>query len=250
MPVLIIAHVFYLLLKYFLLKKQAREEKNQNEAQKLELVGTLAASTAHEIRNPLTGVKGLIQLLSEKYTAPEDHYYFDVIHKELDRINAIVSEFLILGKPTMQKLEVVNLTETIDELRPIIVSDGHLHHVDCVWCLPTEPVNVECVKDQMKQVVLNITKNAFESIDGKGTLEITLKKQDQACKIKITDNGKGIPQEELKKIFQPFYTSKETGTGLGLVVCKRIIHSFGGTIQVESQINTGTTFTIHLPLAL
>ncbi len=249
LPVLILAHVFYLLLKYFLLKKQTREEKKQNEAQKLELVGTLAASTAHEIRNPLTGVKGLIQLLSEKYTSPEDHYYFDVIHKELDRINEIVSEFLILGKPTVQKLEVVNLAVTIDELRPIIVSDGHLHNVECVWHLPSEPVNVECVKDQMKQVILNITKNAFESIESRGTLEMTLKKQKAACEIKIADNGKGISKDELKKIFQPFYTSKKTGTGLGLVVCKRIVHSFGGTIQVDSEENAGTTITIQLPLA-
>ncbi|XJZ28305.1 ATP-binding protein [Bacillota bacterium Lsc_1132] len=248
LPVIILSHILFLLVKYFLLKKLAREEKKQNDAQKLELVGTLAAITAHEIRNPLTGVKGLIQLLSEKYTSSEDKYYFDVIHKELDRINEIVSEFLILGKPTIQKLETVDITETIEEMKPIILSDGHLHNVVCSWSLPSEPVIVECVKDQMKQVILNITKNAFESIENSGTLDITLEKLANRCILTITDTGKGIPIENLSKIFQPFYTSKNTGTGLGLVVCKRIIHSFGGSIQITSQEKVGTTVEISLPL--
>lgn len=248
LPVIIFAHVLFLLLKYILLKKHAREEKKQNEAQKLELVGTLAASTAHEIRNPLTGVKGLIQLLSEKYTSEKDRYYFEVINKELDRINEIVSEFLILGKPTVQKLELVNIKETINELKPLIISDGHLHNVTCEWVLPEKPVNVKCVKDQLKQVILNITKNAFESIEGSGKLRITLETLDDSCKLYIADNGKGIPQKDLDKIFHPFYTSKETGTGLGLVVCKRIIHSFGGTIQLSSKEGFGTTVEIVLPM--
>lgn len=247
-PIVILTHILFLLMKYRLLKKQAQEEKKQNEAQKLELVGMLAASTAHEIRNPLTGVKGLIQLLSEKYTSAEDCYYFDVIHKELDRINEIVSEFLILGKPTIQKLEIVDISNTIEELKPIIVSEAYLYNVESVWRLPDEPVTVECVKDQIKQVVLNLTKNAFEAFETGGTIEISLIPKEQTCELVITDTGKGIPAKELEKIFHPFYTSKDTGTGLGLVVCKQIIHSFGGTIQVNSKEGKGTTVEIILPL--
>jgi two-component system, sporulation sensor kinase D len=246
--ILIIVHVLFLLLEYILLKRHTVKERQQNEVQKLELVGTLAASTAHEIRNPLTGVKGLIQLLSEKYTEPEDRYYFDVINSELKRINEIVSEFLILGKPTVQMNDKVNITKTLHELKPLIVSEGNSHNVECIWQFPDEPVMVQCVKDQIKQVILNITKNAFDSFESSGTLKIKLHTLKNMCKLEIVDSGKGIPKEELEKIFLPFYTSKETGTGLGLVICKRITNSFGGTIHVESKEAIGTTVKITLPL--
>lgn len=249
LPVVVFTHVLFLLLKYLLLKRHTRKEKMQNEAQKLELVGTLAASTAHEIRNPLTGVKGLIQLLSEKYTSVEDQFYFDVIRKELDRINEIVSEFLILGKPTIQKFEIVDILGTVIELKPLIISEGLLHNVECIWFLPNESVLVECVKDQVKQVILNIVKNAFESIEHSGTLRITLETFTNTVNLRIEDNGTGIPKEHLEKIFHPFFTSKDTGTGLGLVVCKRIIQSFGGSISVTSKEFVGTTVEIILPLA-
>ena len=245
---LVITHILYLLIEYFLLRKFTHNERKQNELQKLELVGTLAASTAHEIRNPLTGVKGLVQLLSEKYTDPKDRYYFDVINSELKRINEIVSEFLILGKPTAQMTDYINIAGTLQELKPLIISEGNSHNVECNWQLPSQPVIVKCVKDEMKQVILNITKNAFESFENPGTIEIRLHPhEDNFCKLEISDNGKGIPKDDLEKIFRPFYTSKDTGTGLGLVICKRIIHSFGGSIEIDSKEKIGTTVTILLP---
>ncbi|MGG3466464.1 ATP-binding protein [Neobacillus pocheonensis] len=245
---LIITHILFLLIKYILLSIHTGKERKENELQKLELVGTLAASTAHEIRNPLTGVKGLIQLLSEKYTEPDDRYYFDVIDSELKRINEIVSEFLILGKPTAQLMENVNIHEIVHDLRPLIISEANSHNVECVWQISDEPIVVKCVKDQMKQVILNIAKNAFESFESSGTLEIKLQAFADFCKLEISDNGKGIPTDELEKIFRPFFTSKETGTGLGLVICRRIINSFGGTIQINSKETIGTTVEITLPI--
>lgn len=246
--ILVITHVLFLLIEYILLRKHTVKERKQNEVQKLELVGTLAASTAHEIRNPLTGVKGLMQLLGEKYTAPEDQYYFKVIDSELNRINEIVSEFLILGKPTAQLTDKVNIAETLLELKPLIISEGNLCNVDCTWHIPSNPVMVQCVKDQIKQVVLNIAKNAFESMESSGKLKIILQSNPQVCQLEIIDNGKGMTKEELDKIFRPFYTSKETGTGLGLVVCKRIIQSFGGKIKIQSAAGEGTKVAITLPV--
>ncbi len=246
--ILIFTHILYVLIEYLLLRRHTHQEKKQNELQKLELVGTLAASTAHEIRNPLTGVKGLIQLLSEKYKDPEDQYYFDVINSELKRINEIVSEFLILGKPTAQLLDNINITDTLEELKPLIILEGNSHNVECIWELLDEPITVKCVKDEIKQVILNITKNAFESFEHPGTLKINLHSHGDFCRLEISDNGKGIPKVELEKVFQPFYTSKETGTGLGLVICKRIISSFGGNIEINSKEKVGTTVIISLPL--
>ncbi|HZG73421.1 MAG TPA: ATP-binding protein [Chondromyces sp.] len=247
--VLVLLHVLFLLLKYAMLKRQTKIERLQNETQKLELIGTLAASTAHEIRNPLTGIKGLVQLLSEKYKdQQQDQFYFSVINKEIGRINQIVSELLILGKPTAQKLKAVDLREIINDLTPIIHSEANLYNVEYTTSLPPEEVTVCCAVDQMKQVILNLTKNAFEAMPSGGTLDVRIYKDLLNCHIDISDSGGGISAESLEKIFLPFYTSKENGTGLGLVVCKRIIESFGGTIQVESQINEGTNIKVSLPL--
>lgn len=245
---LIISHILFLFIKYLKLKRQAQQEKKENELQKLELVGTLAASTAHEIRNPLTGIKGLIQLLSEKYASPQDQYYFSVINNEVSRINEIVSEFLILGKPTVQKPETIDLRSIIKDLEPLIISEANLNQVHFHSFLPDEPVMAACTKDQMKQVVLNLTKNAFESMESGGSLTIKLARLPDKCQLKIIDTGSGIPENQIEKIFNPFHTSKDTGTGLGLVVCRRILQSFGGEIFITSKVNKGTQVDISLPI--
>ncbi|MBS4189010.1 two-component sensor histidine kinase [Bacillus sp. FJAT-49705] len=247
-PFIFICHILFLLIKYFMLKKQTAREKKENELQKLELVGTLAASTAHEIRNPLTGIKGLVQLLSEKYTNTDDQYYFSVINDEISRINEIVSEFLILGKPTAQKTEIIDTRKIIIDLEPLIISEANLNTVQYESSLPFSPVYVDCTKDQLKQVILNITKNALESMPKGGKLTITLIELPFRCQIQVSDTGSGIPEGEIEKIFQPFYTSKDLGTGLGLVVCKRILQSFGGEIQISSKVNKGTIVDIFLPI--
>ncbi|GLB60422.1 ATP-binding protein [Cytobacillus sp. NCCP-133] len=245
---IIISHILFLLIKYWNLKKQTENEKKENELQKLELVGTLAASTAHEIRNPLTGIRGLVQLLSEKYTNTHDQYYFSVINNEISRINEIVSEFLILGKPTAQKKETIDLRNIIKELEPLIISEANLHNVRFLTFLPDKPAEADCNKDQIKQVLLNITKNAFESMHNGGDLTIKLSRLPSKAQIKIIDTGSGIPEGEIEKIFTPFYTSKDTGTGLGLVVCRRILQSFGGEIFITSKEDQGTQVDIFLPI--
>ncbi|MDQ0174567.1 PAS domain-containing sensor histidine kinase [Bacillus chungangensis] len=243
-----ICHVVYLILHNISLNRQAKKERIQNEAHKLELVGILASSLAHEIRNPLTGIKGLVQLLSEKYPDPQDQFYFSVIYKEIARINQIVSEFLVLGKPTLDKLESIDLKEVLFDLDPIIHSEANLFNVHYQLKLENDAFIVNGVKDQMKQVILNIAKNALESINGEGELSISLRKKEQYAVLTISDTGIGIPKENLKKIFEPFFTSKESGTGLGLVICRRIIQSFYGYIEITSKVEAGTTVSIKLPL--
>jgi two-component system, sporulation sensor kinase D len=241
-------HILFLVFKYFMLKRQTKLERVQTEAQKLELIGTLAAGIAHEIRNPLTGIKGLVQLLSEKYQDQKDRFYFSVINKEIARINQIVSEFLILGKPTVQKMSYTDIRDIIIDVNPLIYSEANLYNVQYEYSLPEEPAIIYCTVDQMKQVVLNLTKNALEAMQDGGILRLTVSKASRSCLITITDNGAGISQENLEKIFTPFFTSKENGTGLGLVVCKRIIESFDGEIAIESQLNIGTQVRITMPL--
>lgn len=246
---LVCAHLLYLLLQFYLFKKRSQLEKKQNEIQKLELVGNLAASSAHEIRNPLTGIKGLIQLLSEKYKSEEDQLYFSIIQTEITRINEIVSQFLFLGKPTALKKQSINLQLIIHELKPLIVSEGNLNNVECRFTVPEKNIPIVCTVDQMKQVILNITKNAFEAMSGGGILTFTISETAGKVTISIKDSGVGIPSSQLKKLFQPFYTSKDTGTGLGLIVCKRIIQSFHGEIYITSKESIGTKVEIVLPVA-
>ncbi|MBE4909529.1 two-component sensor histidine kinase [Bacillus luteolus] len=247
----IFTNILLILLKYVLLRRKTAFESAQNEAQKLELVGTLAASTAHEIRNPLTGIKGLIQLLSEKYTDTEDQFYFSVIDEEIKRINEIISEFLVLGKPTAEKTEDNDIRKIISELDPLILSEANLYNIKYRVINDGEhPLLVKCTKDHIKQVILNLTKNAFQAMPSNGTIVIQLQKSSSNCLITITDTGQGIPKEALSKIFEPFFTMKDTGTGLGLVVCRRIITLYGGTIEIESEVNVGTKVKIILPLSI
>ncbi|MBD1380376.1 PAS domain-containing sensor histidine kinase [Metabacillus arenae] len=239
--------IVYTLIQYLRLKRFARLERLQNDAQKLELVGTLAASTAHEIRNPLTGISGFIQILKEKYKNEQDQFYFSIIETEIQRINQIVSEFMVLGKPTAEIQKDYDLNRIIEELVPIITSEAKLHQIEFQFVRNEQEIVVTCNKDHIKQVVLNLAKNALEATHSGGNLKIVTCLESTAAVIKIIDNGKGIPEAIQDKIFDPFFTMKETGTGLGLVVCKRILAHYNGSIQIESMVDKGTTMIIELP---
>jgi len=245
---LIFIHILYTLIKYRWLKRQLKLEKFQNEAQKLELIGSLAASTAHEIRNPLTGIKGLTTLLSEKYHDEKDQFYFSIIQQEINRINAIVSELLVLGKPTIQTVENYDLHSILAEITPIIQSEANLYNVELLIKEADSLLPITCSKDHIKQVLLNISKNALEAMPHGGSLTITTGLQKDHAEVEISDTGNGIPPEVLEKIFDPFFTSKKNGTGLGLVVCRRILDMYGGTIAITGTSEKGTTVKITLPL--
>ena len=244
-----ISHLIYLAFLTFYLRRKERSEKRKQEKQKLELIGQLAASTAHEIRNPLTGIKGLVKLLSEKHINKEDQYYFSVIQQEITRINLIVSELLVLGKPTADERSLNNLVKIVMELKPIIESEAHLHNAELNLVVRKEDVEVSCVKDQIKQIILNLCKNSFEAMQTKGILNIEVSSDKKDAILIFRDNGMGIPEIQLNKVFDPFFTNKDMGTGLGLVICKRIVEYHNGTIIIDSKVGLGTIVTIRLPLA-
>ncbi|MDT3761581.1 PAS domain-containing sensor histidine kinase [Priestia filamentosa] len=244
----IVMSVLFLNFRIRMLKRQALQERIQNEAQKLELVGTLAASTAHEIRNPLTGIKGLVALLSEKHKGEQDQFYFSVIQTEIERINEIVSEFLILGKPVVEKQGYYHLQQILSDVTPIIKSEANLHNIEVITTLPPEPLYVLCTRDHLKQVVLNLAKNALDSMPEGGTLTLSLSKRQEVAILHVQDTGTGISKEILSKIFHPFFTMKDTGTGLGLVVCKRIIEAIDGTIEIDSTVGKGTNVIVTIPI--
>ncbi|HGH7179983.1 DUF3149 domain-containing protein [Bacillus cereus] len=245
---LFLMSILFLLAQYILLKRQTKLERQQNELQKIELVGTFAASTAHEIRNPLTGIKGLVALLKEKYKDEQDQFYFSIIEQEIERINEIVSEFLILGKPTAIIEQTYDVRTILNEVALIIQSEANLHNIVFHLHLPDHPVYIRCSKDHMKQVVLNITKNAIEAMSSSDTLTIIVTNNKTHAQLQIIDTGKGIPKHIQKHLFHPFFTNKDTGTGLGLVICKRIVEMYNGHIFIDSIENEGTTVHIEIPL--
>jgi two-component system, sporulation sensor kinase D len=248
MIVLTISNILLLLVHYLHLRKKLEKEKEQTEIQKLELIGNLAASTAHEIRNPLTGIKGLVKLLSEESQDKKAQSYYDVIQLEIDRINAIVSELLVLGKPTAYSLKTYNTNEIIKEIEPIIQSEANFMNVQLTIGYIEEDLLISCVKDHVKQVILNLVKNSLQAMPHGGQLSISLEKDTGACLIRVKDNGVGMQRDQLQQAFNPFYTAKKDGSGLGLTVCKRIIETYGGKIVIDSTPNLGTQVEITIPI--
>jgi two-component system, sporulation sensor kinase D len=240
--------ILFMLLQSFITKHKLAKELSLNEADKLRLIGIIATSTAHEIRNPLTGIKGFVSLLSKKYKDDKDQYYFSLILKEVDRINTIVSELLIVGKPAIASKEINHINDILSDIIPLIESEANLHNVQLTITMTTDPAFIDVSKDHLKQVILNLIKNALESMDSNGQLIISSEKTKDSVLIKIKDTGKGMSPEVLRDVFVPFFTLKETGTGLGLVVCKRILDSYGGELRIESSVGVGTQVTVQLPL--
>ncbi|WP_018130954.1 PAS domain-containing protein [Effusibacillus pohliae] len=225
-------------------------EEQVRQSEKLAVIGELAAGTAHEIRNPLTSVKGFIQLLDRKYQedAPEKEY-FRIILSELNRVNDIIREFLLLSKPTDPNLRLIDINSVLEDIRTLMSSDALLRNIELNIRLSDVPVVCEVDVEQIKQVFINLIRNAFEAIGFNGKLSIGIRVMQDECEVHFTDNGPGIRKEVLARIFEPFFTTKEEGTGLGLTVSYRIIQNHGGTILVESEEGQGTTFRVRLPLA-
>jgi signal transduction histidine kinase len=227
------------------------EEDRQYLNEKLTIIGELAAGMAHEIRNPLTSIRGFLQLIQSKYDPNAmEQEYFAIIFSELDRINDIIKEFLALAKPSQAQLQITAFDQLLAEILLLAEQEAVLHEV-CFTKDIAPDMPLLCLNpDQIKQVILNITSNAFQAT-GRGGEVIVRSRFDDTTKQLITiveDNGPGIPPDKLELIFEPFYTTKETGTGLGLTLSKRIIESHGGKIKVTSAINKGSRFLICLPV--
>jgi len=221
-------------------------------SEKLSVVGQLAAGVAHEIRNPLTSLKGFTQLLKARSefgdTTRNYTEYYDIMLTELDRINYIVGEFMLLSKPQqLQRLELHDLEMILRDMLPIIETQAILHNVMITVVRKSELSLVRCDQYQIKQVFINLLKNAIESMSAGGSVRIEFSsEQKHKVRICIIDNGPGMPPEMLSRLGEPFFSTKSTGTGLGLMVCYRIIEAHNGTMQITSEPNVGTTVHILL----
>src|SRR5690625_3501461 len=204
---------------------EAKEVLIQSE--KMSVAGQLAAGIAHEIRNPLTSLKGFLQLLQAGIKQKEA--YYQIMSDELDKIETITSELLFISKPLTNKREIESVDSMINDVMVLLNSQAHIHNVNII----RETANdfyVNCDRSQIKQVLINIIKNAIEATGESGTITIGVEAIQTDIKIDIIDEGPGIPEEILDKIGEPFFTTKEGGTGLGLMITKQILEQHHGDL--------------------
>lgn len=223
--------------------------KEMVKLDRLNLVGQMAAGVAHEIRNPMAAVKGYLQLVTKK-VGKEYSGYFNIILEELDRANGIISDFLTLARNKHTNKKQHSLNDIVTNLYPLIYGEAVKSGVSVKLDLHDGIPSLSLNEKEIKQVILNLVRNAIESMDEKGKLTIATKVLNEKVQLVISDNGCGIPEENISKIFDPFYTDKDNGTGLGLAVCLGIIERHQGNIEVGSQEGVGTTFTVNFNIPI
>ncbi|WBL17249.1 PAS domain-containing sensor histidine kinase [Sutcliffiella sp. NC1] len=226
-------------------KREMEEQLKKSDT--LNVVGELAAGIAHEIRNPMTALKGFIQLLQSSVDESKYSMYFDVISSELNRIESIITEFLVLAKPQAISYEKKDVTKIMKETLDLMSAQAVLENVQFETFFASEKEILYCEPKQLKQVFINILKNAIEVMPKGGTVTISISEKNDYVTISIKDQGIGIPEDKLKKLGEPFYTTKDRGTGLGLMVSYKIVEEHKGYIEVDSEVGKGTTFHIYLP---
>lgn len=227
------------------MRSRNKMEELLRRSEKLTTVGQLAAGVAHEIRNPLTTLRGFLQLQQESKKLTLSHV--SLMLSELDRINLIVGEFLILAKPQATKFVTRDVRDVLQDVISLMNSEAILHDIEFRSSFTEEECRISCEENQLKQVFINLLKNAIEAMPNGGLIHMYISHKRGYISISITDEGMGIPEDMIAKIGDPFFTAKETGTGLGIMVSQRIINTHRGTLDIKSQVNVGTTVQLMLP---
>jgi two-component system sensor histidine kinase HydH len=236
-----------------LLLRDLREIRDLQEkvrrSERLASLGRLAAGVAHEIRNPLSSIRGFAQFFMQRFKGREkEEEYASVMVKEVDRLNRVITELLDFARPKEPRREPHSLEEilehTLEVLKPELAKKKAEVEKQVERELP--PARVD--RDQLSQAFLNLLINSLEAMEEGGKIRVGLKRVGQdSIEVSIGDTGKGIPGEDMEKVFEPFFSTKRKGTGLGLAIVHQIVDGHGGDIQVESREGEGTTFQITLP---
>lgn len=226
-------------------------EHQLQRSDKLATVGKIAAGIAHEIRNPMTTIQGFLQVLEQRleaYHLDVETRYVHVMLHEVERVNRLVGELLMLAKPHKMARQPCDLRILLEELAPLLQSEALLQGLE-FDCAITDLPLVEVDPAMIKQVILNLAKNGMEAMEeGKGALRIRAQVSGEWVQMDVSDAGPGIPYYQMDKIFDAFYTTKETGTGLGLPICQRIVADHGGELRISSK-GFGTTVSVRLPVS-
>lgn len=214
------------------------------ELEKVLSLASLSAGIAHEIRNPLTTARGFLQLFEQR-CEPADREYLELTIHELDRIQALLEDFMGLARPDKECFQLVDVRDLAHSVYQFLCPEASLRGVQLNYDVPETAVEISLQAGRIKQVLINLLQNAVHACGQRGEVHICIRDFDHAVNITIADNGCGIADTE--QLFRPFHTTKQNGTGLGMFVSKQIVEEHGGNIHVDSTMNAGTTVTVHLP---
>jgi signal transduction histidine kinase len=226
------------------------------QAEHLATLGELAAGLAHEIRNPLAGIAGAIEIITKDFSPDHpDREVMEDLRQEVRRIEKTLNDLLVYARPKPPHFGQAELKETVARTLQLARQQTGHKKVDFSIQIPANLPHFLADSEQLHQVLLNLVLNGIQAIDGEGKIFIEARavpgdgpNRPGAVEVAVTDTGAGIPPEHLERIFRPFYTTKRGGTGLGLSLCRRIVSQHGGTLTVESELNRGSRFVIRFPV--
>ncbi|WP_243296259.1 two-component system sensor histidine kinase NtrB [Bacillus litorisediminis] len=224
------------------LRKKA--EKRLYDAEKLSAIGEIAAGVAHEIKNPLTAITGFLQLLKSEI----EHPYLDIISNELDNALSTLTNLLQVAKPDLDNEPSITFNLCLELERLLFLFQDQFYRVEIEKRLSDKEQKIMGKKNLLLKAFFNLLKNAFEAIEDKGKIILEHYFKDGFIHIKISDTGVGIPEDKIKKLGTPFFSTKSEGTGMGLTQVFHTIHTHGGTIDIQSEVGKGTDFLIKIPL--
>src|SRR5690625_228256 len=232
---------------YFLCTLKDISEKKEVEemmirSEKMSIAGQLAAGVAHEIRNPLTSIKGFLQLLQAGISKKEE--YYKIMIDEIEKMEAITSEMLFISKPLTDHQEEESVNEMVEDVLILLGGQAKLKDMELIHSEAMDTF-IYCDKSRIKQVILNIIKNAIEAMHHPGDILINHITKDAYVEINIIDEGEGIPEEIIHKLDEPFFTTKESGTGLGLMISKEILKQHNATMHISQNETKGSTFQLR-----
>jgi signal transduction histidine kinase/CHASE3 domain sensor protein len=231
---------------------QKKAERDMLIAERLSMTGKIARTIAHEVRNPLTSLTLALEQLKDEMPQDDDSLssYTEVIERNAGRIEQLIGEMLNSSKPKELNLALTNMGDVVEEAIALTIDRINLNQIKLEKCYGEELPRVLLDKEKMKIAFLNIFINAVEAMEpSKGILKIETKRKDGFVIVSISDNGKGIAPRDIDRLFDPFYTGKAGGMGLGLTTAKNILSSHNATIEVRSAINAGTSFYVNFKLA-
>ncbi|HNQ24907.1 MAG TPA: protoglobin domain-containing protein [Phycisphaerae bacterium] len=230
------------------MERSAVEEK-LTRAEHLAQIGQLAASLAHEIKNPLAGISGAIQIIRE--AMPEEDPHRAIIAEilgQIRRLDEAVKDLLVYARPNPPKLRPVDLNDVVRAVLTVLREEPELHRVHVVRDGAPGAVPVEADRSQLEQLVINLLINAAQASPDGGIVRVTVSGDAQYGQLRVEDAGEGMSSDVLERAFEPFFTTKAKGTGLGLAICRRIVETHGGGIELQSRPGEGTTAVVTLPL--
>ncbi|TCW56147.1 ATP-binding protein [Bacillus thuringiensis] len=238
--------ILYLL---HILQMQVRLQNELMNAEKFHLIGEMAASISHEIRNPLTSTKGFLQLLqSNTCTEQERKLYIDIAINGIEQANHVLTDYLTFAKPSIEKEQQLQVEEELLHALSLITPLANLTNVRIHYIKQSTSFYIAGEKQKLNQCLLNIFKNCIEAMPTGGNLVLTLVPDHKHIQLYIKDTGVGMDQEQVKRLGSPFYSTKEKGTGLGMMVVFSVIQAMNGKIDIISEKGTGTTFLLTFPL--